>query len=181
MALVRGERWQWLENVDQTHLVLASGKPVLQKNFITQKVFFSCDRKSSFQASWRSKPRRSRASSASFTPEISGSRNVPVTARTRRSPTSGSTCWPRKTTRTTAASSRRSGPCYHILVHSTELACLLLTQRPRVWFSASSRIFLLMLLRFIDCTAWSIRYRLDNVNQTLIYLANLATCSHYSW
>ena len=28
------------------------------------------------------------------------------------------------------------------------------------------RIFLLMLLRFIDCTAWNIGYRLDNVNQT---------------
>ena len=25
------ESGQWLENVDQTHLVLASGKPVLQK------------------------------------------------------------------------------------------------------------------------------------------------------
>ena len=28
------ESRQWLENVDQTHLVLASGKPVLQKNCI---------------------------------------------------------------------------------------------------------------------------------------------------
>ena len=27
------ESGQWLENVDQTHLVLASGKPVLQKRF----------------------------------------------------------------------------------------------------------------------------------------------------
>ena len=27
------ESGQWLENVDQTHLVLASGKPVLQQNF----------------------------------------------------------------------------------------------------------------------------------------------------
>ena len=26
------ESGQWLENVDQTHLVLACGKPVLQKN-----------------------------------------------------------------------------------------------------------------------------------------------------
>ena len=26
------ESGQWLENVDRTHLVLASGKPVLQKN-----------------------------------------------------------------------------------------------------------------------------------------------------
>ena len=35
LRLIKG-RWlaesgQWLENVDQTHLVLASGKPVLQK------------------------------------------------------------------------------------------------------------------------------------------------------
>ena len=27
------ESGQWLENVDRTHLVLASGKPVLQKKF----------------------------------------------------------------------------------------------------------------------------------------------------
>ena len=33
MALFRGK---WLENVDQTHLVLASVKPVLQKRLETQ-------------------------------------------------------------------------------------------------------------------------------------------------
>ena len=34
------ERGQWLENVDSTHLVLASGKPVLQKMFHRTKSFF---------------------------------------------------------------------------------------------------------------------------------------------
>ena len=31
------ERGQWLENVDRTHLVLASGKPVLQKKFFRRR------------------------------------------------------------------------------------------------------------------------------------------------
>ena len=38
-------------------------------------------------------------------------------------------------------------------LHSTEVAYLLLTQQPRVLFSVFPRIFLLMLLRFIDSTA----------------------------
>ena len=29
---------QWLENLDQSHLVLASGKPVLQKHHVTKCV-----------------------------------------------------------------------------------------------------------------------------------------------
>ena len=39
------------------------------------------------------------------------------------------------------------------ILHSTEVAFLLLTQQPQVRFSAFPRIFLLMLLRFIDGTA----------------------------
>ena len=38
-------------------------------------------------------------------------------------------------------------------LHSTEVACLLLNQQPWVWFLVIPRIFLLMLLRFIDGTA----------------------------
>ena len=38
-------------------------------------------------------------------------------------------------------------------LHSTEIAYLLLTQQPRVHFSEFPRIFLLMLLIFIDGTA----------------------------
>ena len=36
-------------------------------------------------------------------------------------------------------------------LHSTGVAFSLLTQRPRVWFSAFPRLFLLMLMRFIAC------------------------------
>ena len=32
------ERGQWLENVDRTHLVLSSGKPVLQKKILQKAV-----------------------------------------------------------------------------------------------------------------------------------------------
>ena len=44
VAEVNQRRWleesgQWLENVDQTHLVLDSGKPVLQKKLVT--LFFN--------------------------------------------------------------------------------------------------------------------------------------------
>ena len=53
-------------------------------------------------------------------------------------------------------------------LHSTEVADLLLSQQPRVRFS---RIFLLMLLRFIDCTAEFSRSRLYDVNQTILLLA----------
>ena len=40
VAQVNQRRWleesgQWLENVDRTHLVLATGKPVLQKNVLS--------------------------------------------------------------------------------------------------------------------------------------------------
>ena len=38
-----GENAQWLENVDRTHLVLASGKQVLQKRQIQKAaVFINC-------------------------------------------------------------------------------------------------------------------------------------------
>ena len=40
------------------------------------------------------------------------------------------------------------------ILHSTEVAFLLLTQQPQVRFSAFPSFFLLMLLRFIDGTAW---------------------------
>ena len=40
VAEVNQQRWlevsgQWLENVDRTHLILASGKSVLQKNLLS--------------------------------------------------------------------------------------------------------------------------------------------------
>ena len=38
MALLRGKSGQWLENADQTHLVLASGKLVLQKECFVQQL-----------------------------------------------------------------------------------------------------------------------------------------------
>ena len=51
MNVVKVSQWrwieesgQWLENIDQTHLVLASGKPVLPKkmNYLYLKVLFVC-------------------------------------------------------------------------------------------------------------------------------------------
>ena len=38
MALLRGKSGQWLENADQTHLVLASGKLVLQRECFVQQL-----------------------------------------------------------------------------------------------------------------------------------------------
>ena len=38
-------------------------------------------------------------------------------------------------------------------LHCSEVAYLLLTQQPQVWFSAFPRFLPLMLLRFIDCAA----------------------------
>ena len=55
---------------------------------------------------------------------------------------------------------------------STEVAYLLLTQKPLVWFSAFPRTFHLMLLRFIDGTAKNSAQRLDNVNWTHLALAS---------
>ena len=56
-------------------------------------------------------------------------------------------------------------------VRSKEAAQLLLTQQPRVRFSAFPRIFLLMLLRFIRSTAYNSGQWLDNVNRTHLVLA----------
>ena len=49
-------------------------------------------------------------------------------------------------------------------LHSTVVAYLPLTQQPPVWFSALPRIFLLMLLIFIDGTAQNRGPRLDIAN-----------------
>ena len=57
-------------------------------------------------------------------------------------------------------------------LHSTEVAYLLLIQQPRVQFLAFPRIFLFMLLRFIDGTAKNSGQRLDNVKQTNLELAS---------
>ena len=57
-------------------------------------------------------------------------------------------------------------------LHRTEVAFLLLTQRPWVLFSAFPSIFPLMLLRFIDDIAKSSGQRLDNVNRTHLVLAS---------
>ena len=57
-------------------------------------------------------------------------------------------------------------------LRSTEVAYLLLSQQPRVQFSVSPRIFLLMLLRFIDGTAYNSGQRHDNVNPTHLVLAS---------
>ena len=51
-------------------------------------------------------------------------------------------------------------------LHRTEVAFLLLTQRPWVLFSALPSIFPLIFLRFIDGIAKNSGQRLDNVNQT---------------
>ena len=55
-------------------------------------------------------------------------------------------------------------------LHSTEVAYLLLTQQPWVRFSPYLRIFLLMLLRFMDWIESG--QRLDNVNGTHLVLAS---------
>ena len=49
---------------------------------------------------------------------------------------------------------------------------LLLTQQPQVRFSAIPRIFLLLLLRFIDGTGLNSGQRLDNVNRAHLVLAS---------
>ena len=59
-----------------------------------------------------------------------------------------------------------------ILGGSTEVAYLLLTQQHWVQFLAFPRIFLLMLLTFIDWTAQNSGQRLDNVNKTHLVLAS---------
>ena len=55
-------------------------------------------------------------------------------------------------------------------LHSTEVAFLLLTQQPGVRYSALPRIYLLMLLRFIDSTAKNSGQRLDKANGTHLVL-----------
>ena len=55
----------------------------------------------------------------------------------------------------------------HTRMHSTKVAFLVLTQKPRVSFLTFLRIFLLMVLRFIDGGQW-----LDNVNQTHLVVAS---------
>ena len=49
---------------------------------------------------------------------------------------------------------------------------LLLTQQPQALFLALPRIFLLMLLRFIDDAAQNSGQRLDNVNRTQLVVAS---------
>ena len=57
-------------------------------------------------------------------------------------------------------------------MHSSEAAYLPLTQQPQVRFSMLPRIFLLMLLIFIDDTVYDSGQRLDNVNRTHLVLAD---------
>ena len=56
--------------------------------------------------------------------------------------------------------------------HSTVVAYLLLTQLPWVWFLAFPRIFLLMLLRFINSPDKNSGQRLDTFNQNHLVLAS---------
>ena len=56
-----------------------------------------------------------------------------------------------------------------VVLHSTEVGFLLLTQQPQIQFWAFPRICILMLLRFIDRIYCQ---RLDNVNQTNLVLAS---------
>ena len=58
-------------------------------------------------------------------------------------------------------------------IRRSEVAYLLLAQQPQVQLLVFPRIFLYMLLRFIDSTAKNSGQRLDNVNQThLVVLAS---------
>ena len=57
-------------------------------------------------------------------------------------------------------------------LHKAEVAYLLLTQQPQARFSAFSRLFLLMLLRLIDGTAYNSGQRLDNVDRTHLVLVS---------
>ena len=57
-------------------------------------------------------------------------------------------------------------------LHNTEEAYSLLNQQPRVRFSAFQRIFILMLVRFVDGTAKNSRHKLDNYNPTYLVLAS---------
>ena len=57
-------------------------------------------------------------------------------------------------------------------LQNTEVAYLLLTQQPWVRYSVFPRIFLLMLLRFIDSTALNIGQILEYVNWTHLALAS---------
>ena len=58
------------------------------------------------------------------------------------------------------------------MLNSTEVACLVLTKKPWVRVSEFPRIFLSMLVIFIDGTTLNSGQRLANVNQTHLELVS---------